>query len=199
MVRQLESLGTSFSTSGGSSGLRLLMGSEVLELLASVVKDPTTLINQTLTDVFIPTKYLFPASLEAFDPRCNTNDVDEAYANNCSLVGTWNGNHSQPAWDELPDYILGYSKSAWYLAGGPEWRALRGMTQAYLKKRPPGASGLVDDIFVLMESPPSTTAAAPFSGLRDKPFWIINQTAYVSFGDILVDELPTQAFVKPEG
>lgn len=78
IVAQLELLGAPFSTGDApSEGLRLVLGSDVTGVKGSD--------NGTQLDV--PTRWLLPASVAAFDPRCNKSDMDAAVADGCTLIG----------------------------------------------------------------------------------------------------------------
>ena len=54
-----------------------------------MVADVNDVRNQTLLPRALPTRWLLPASLAEFDARCNVSDIGAAFANNCSLIGTF--------------------------------------------------------------------------------------------------------------
>lgn len=72
-------------------GMRLLLGTDLTGTPAYVVTDQNDINtgNQKLSPVNTLTRWLLPADLSNFDPRCDINDVTKAQAANCSLIGTF--------------------------------------------------------------------------------------------------------------
>lgn len=89
VVQQIENVGQPYSSGGSGEGLRLILGSDQTKIPAMMAADANNLQNQTLIPRMVPTRWLLPAALTEFDPRCNVSDVNAALANNCSLVGTF--------------------------------------------------------------------------------------------------------------
>lgn len=89
IVQQIETMGQPYSSGGPGEGLRLVLGTAFTRTDALMVADVDTTRNQTLISRPLPTRWLLPASLTEFDPRCNVSDIDAALANNCSLLGTF--------------------------------------------------------------------------------------------------------------
>lgn len=68
----------------------MLLGTDISGVQASVVKDPNgDKTDQVLVNRPYPTKYLVAAGAPAFDPRCNSSNIDTALAAGCSVIGTF--------------------------------------------------------------------------------------------------------------
>lgn len=182
VISQIEKIGQPFSSGDETSGLRLLMGSDLTQYEAIVVADPTNSTNQDLIAIPTETRWLFPANLEQFDPRCNTTDVQQAAANGCSAVGKFEScatgcglNPGQEQlWDSLPDSLLGVPKKNWDVAGWLAWRDLRGAIAQYTNKT--GGEGPVDALLFLENPPFDGGFGFKFVGMSDRPWWIGKST-----------------------
>lgn len=189
MVQQVEIMGQPFSQGSAGQGVRLLIGSDLAPYEALVPTDVSDANNQTLTPASFPTRWLLPASLAEFDPRCNSSDVGAAQAANCSLIGTFHSCErgcgldppQEALWDALPGVLLGMRKDTWTIADGAVWREIRGMLAgfSYFNNQTGPA-----DTFLMMEGSLSTSYAEPFTGLSDRAFWVVNQSANVRMQDL---------------
>jgi hypothetical protein len=80
ILAQLELLGMPLSAGDlPGEGVRLVLGSDVMPVRGKV--------NNQVLGFDIPTRWLLPASVAAFDPRCNKADMDAALADGCTLLG----------------------------------------------------------------------------------------------------------------
>lgn len=182
VIYQLEQLGQPFSSGDEMDGLRLLMGSDLTQFEAIVVADPTNLANQDLIATPTETRWLFPANLAEFDPRCYSTDAKEAAANGCSAVGKFESCTTgcgldpgqEQMWDSLPDSILGVPKEYWDVAGWPAWRDLRGAIAQYTNQT--GGEDPVDALRFLEDPPTDAGFGFKFVGMSDRPWWIGKNT-----------------------
>jgi len=174
VIQQIEVMGQPFSSGDETNGLRLVMGSDLTEYEAIVVADPTS-TDQALSGLMTKTRWLLPASLAEFDPRCDTKNTEEAQANGCSAIGRFHSCTSgcglDPAqealWDALPDNLLGVSKEYWDVAGWPVWRDIKGTIAQYSNQT---GDGSPLDALLFMENPPPDAAFGfKFTGMSDRP------------------------------
>lgn len=91
----------------------------------------------------IQTRWLFPASLQAFDGRCaNGRDASQADAAGCPAVGTFRscayGCNLDPTrearWPRNKS-VLGYAGANWTVAGGVVWGELRGLLTGWMDNK----------------------------------------------------------------
>jgi len=94
----------------------------------------------TFTSSSIKTRWLLPASLQAFDARCaNQHDASQADAAGCPAVGIFRScaygcNLDSTREDRWPSdkYVLGYWGGTWTVAGGVVWDELRGLLTGWM-------------------------------------------------------------------
>ena len=159
------------------------------------MNNPADVNKQDLVQGYPLTRWLLPAALTEFDPRCSSNNLEEALQANCSLIGTFAScstrcgldPQQEALWDDLPDTILGFPRSAWGIADGQVWQDIRGMLAGFrsFNNQTTGA-----DVFVLMETSPSSSYIEAFSNYSDRAFWIVNQTAAVKMEHVVLGDLP---------
>ena len=178
VIQQIELMGQPFSNGNETTGLRLLMGSDLTQFESIVINDPTNLTGQDLTTIMTESRWLMPADISQFDPRCNTTNVMEAEANGCFLVGKFHScatgcgmdPDTEKLWDDLPEVILGISKDKWNIAGWAVWKEIRGAIGQYSNRTDEETSV---DALLFMDNPPADSGATfRFVGMSDRPWFI---------------------------
>lgn len=82
IIAQLELIGMPYSSGfDAGEGVRLVLGSDIMGVKGVANK----------AQIDVPTRWLIPASVAAFDPRCNKADMDAALADGCVLLGVCPG------------------------------------------------------------------------------------------------------------
>lgn len=154
----------------------------------------------TASPVRKETRYLIPASLSGFDPRCSSPDVKEAEAAGCSLMGYFDscthGCDKDPIqearWRDLSS-PFGIHLDAWDIANGSVWLDIEDAFAgwAYNNSEVDQTQSYKLDVFRLMEADFSDSIHANFKEMSDRPFWIVNQTAdKVLWEDLFIDKYP---------
>lgn len=136
IIAQLEYLGAPYSEGrAAGEGVRLLIGTNVMGVQGKAIINPNgEESDQKLQPYNVNTTWLFAASVQAFDSRCNSRLVENAYKGACAAVGTFKSCGSGCGLDPVQEgrwrglyYPLGYPSDAWFPATYEPWRDLRGM------------------------------------------------------------------------
>lgn len=188
LMAQLDLLGSplSFGDQPGE-GLRLLLGSEVLGFEALGVDDRNA-EGPTLKGRITESRWLIPASLEAFDPRCTFAVPADAARLGCSTVGVFRSCgmgcnfdiEQEGLWRQL-ERRLGYPIELFSVAGTEVWTDLRAMYTSTLRN---GSDFTEGDVLALMEKPDDFRFYVPFAGMTSRAFWIVNGTASAYLYDL---------------
>lgn len=167
-VSQYEDMGVALSTGERpGDGLRLLLGVDYLvsENAQKDLKAPPG------SDPFdgTRTRYLVPASLAAFDPRCQGSTVAELASNGCSVLGGPEDGNER--WTDTT-FRLGYPSRAWKPGGREVWETLRyGLSVSKVYSAVGGGSLLewMDKGF---------NSHVAFTNMTNLTFWIHNHKFY---------------------
>lgn len=180
IVQQLQFMGMPLSNGDVGEGVRLLLGADITQGTAILVNNATDLANQTTYKTStVRTRWLFPASLEAFDPRCaNVYNITEAVAAQCPALGTFRSCGSgcrlhpdrEALWPRPGTYVLGYPSELWEVANGTAWEELRGLLTGWMGNDT--ATGDAADILALLERPFPVPNVPPFAGMTNRSFWV---------------------------
>ena len=186
------------STGGPSEGTRLLLGTDITGVQATVVRNPNSAnwADQNLVNTPTQTKYLLAAGAAAFDPNCASPSIPQAQAVGCSVLGRFDdtcgtGCGKNPQQEQLwananGGYFGGYPTSMWNPAGGDVWQQLRGTLTNMIPADATGANG---DTMALLSLNTSVinqgTYAVPFN-MTDRTYWINSATATANMENIMM-------------
>ena len=185
---QVELLGQPLSFGDGpGEGLRLLLGSEVLGFEALGVDDRDAEAPK-LKGRITESRWLLPASLQKFDPRCALATPADGLRLGCSTVGVFrscgmgcNFDIEQEGLWRMLERRLGYPIELFSVADGDTWGDLRAMYTSTLRN---GSDFTEGDVLALMEKPDNMRFYVPFDGMISRPFWIVNSTATAYLYDL---------------
>lgn len=177
IIKQIELMGMPLSDGDDGQGVRLVLGSDITQIPAIMVNNPSDVNNQSTYTTNVKTRWLVPASLETFDARCaNSFNLSQARAAGCPAVGTFRSCHygcglhpdREALWPR--GYVLGYPGSIWQVAGGNVWAEIRGMLTGYLNKDTAVSDDA--DVMALLERTFPIPNTYIMAGIKNKTFWV---------------------------
>jgi len=184
VARSLELLGAPYSTGDTpGDGARLIVGVDYT--LSDAARDVLQNDNKDSKIPYYPstTRYLVPASLAQFDPRCEGSNVSVMAAKGCSLLGDASDT-SNTAWATLKA-PLGYPADLWQPAGIEPWATLRygfNVSSVYNEGL---ARGDANNLLLMMERHFDAAYPVAFANVSRVPMWIANQSIpFVHFLDL---------------
>jgi hypothetical protein len=165
-------------------GLRLVLGTDIL-VSDTVKKDQNVRV--------LETRYLVPASLAAFDPRCQGSTVAELASQGCSVLGGPEDDNTR--WTDTP-YRLGHPSRTWKPAGVDVWGTLRyslNVSKIYAKG---AAGGDASSLLVWMDRGFEAGGHVAFANMTNLTFWIHSHKFYANLVDDI--DLKARADIRPD-